>query len=51
MPPTNQTNEDLVMNAYLRLLLGILFRLPHLGVAAQQTAAAEFTERGRRWMP
>jgi hypothetical protein len=46
-----QAYEDFLMNAYLWLLLGILFRLPSLGLAAQQTALVEQTARTeRRWM-
>ncbi|HXL22188.1 MAG TPA: hypothetical protein VOA78_06975 [Candidatus Dormibacteraeota bacterium] len=46
-----QSYQDFLMNAYLWLLLGILFRLPSLGLAAQQTAVAEQTARSeRRWM-
>lgn len=33
-----QTYEDFVMNAYLSLLLGILFRLPMLATCAQFAA-------------
>ena len=33
-----QAYEDFVLNAYLWLLLGILFRLPSLEVPAQDTA-------------
>lgn len=46
-----QAYEDFLMNAYLWLLLGILFRLPHLGVATQQAAAVEFARHDRRRMP
>jgi hypothetical protein len=42
---------EFLMNAYLWLLLGILFRLSSLGLAAQQTALVEQTARSaRRWM-
>jgi hypothetical protein len=36
-----QPYQDFVLNAYLWLLLGILFRLPTLAVSAQFTAAAQ----------
>jgi len=36
-----QPYQDFVLNAYLWLLLGILFRLPTLDVSAQFTAAAQ----------
>ncbi len=36
-----QPYEDFVLNAYLWLLLGILFRLPTLAVSAQYAAAAQ----------
>ncbi len=35
-----QPYEDFVLNAYLWLLLGILFRLPTLAVSAQYAATA-----------
>lgn len=34
-----QAYEDFVMNAYLWLLLGVLFRLPHIKVAAELASA------------
>src|SRR5467141_1229208 len=37
-----QAYEDFVLNAYLWLLLGILFRLPTLSVSAQYAAATQF---------
>jgi len=46
-----QWYQGFLMNAYLWLLLGILFRLSSLGLAAQQTALVEQTARSaRRWM-
>ena len=45
-----QAYQDFLMNAYLWLLLGILFRLPGLGLAAQQAAAEQAVTPGRRWM-
>jgi len=38
-----QPYEDFVLNAYLWLLLGILFRLPTLAVSAQYAAAAQLS--------
>jgi hypothetical protein len=38
-----QAYQDFVLNAYLWLLLGILFRLPKLAEAAQLTHAAQVT--------
>ena len=45
-----QAYEDFVMNAYLWLLLGILFRLPRLGLAAQQTVLAAAEASRSRWI-
>ena len=39
-----QAYEDFVLNAYLWLLLGILFRLPTLAVSAQYAAAPQFPQ-------
>src|SRR5229473_1112943 len=39
-----QPYEDFVLNAYLWLLLGILFRLPTLAVSSQYTAAAQLPQ-------
>ena len=39
-----QAYEDFVLNAYLWLLLGILFRLPTLAVSAQYAAATQFPQ-------
>jgi hypothetical protein len=36
-----QAYEDFVLNAYMWLLLGILFRLPKLAQASQLTQAAQ----------
>src|SRR5258708_14351804 len=36
-----QAYEDFVLNAYFWLLLGILFRLPTIGVSARYAAAAQ----------
>jgi hypothetical protein len=49
-----QAYEDFVLNAYLWLLLGILFRLPTLALSAQfaatATAPAPTAEIPRRWI-
>ena len=50
-----QAYQDFLMNAYLWLLLGILFRLPHLGQAVQQQALqqdllARPATMGRSWI-
>jgi len=45
-----QAYEDFLMNAYLWLLLGVLFRLPSLSVAAEQTPAGTAARTDRRWM-
>ncbi len=42
--------QDFVMNAYLWLLLGILFRLPKLALAAQAAAYAPALRSGPRWV-
>jgi hypothetical protein len=42
--------EDFLLNAYLWLLLGILFRLPSLGLSAQFAAATAATQAPRRWI-
>jgi hypothetical protein len=45
-----QAYQDFVLNAYMWLLLGVLFRLPTLALSAQfAQVAAE--GRGRRWIP
>jgi len=36
-----QPYQDFVLNAYLWLLLGILFRLPSLALSAQYAAASQ----------
>jgi hypothetical protein len=43
-----QAYEDFVLNAYLWLLLGILFRLPHIKVSAELDAARLAAEMPRR---
>jgi hypothetical protein len=46
-----QPYQDFIMNAYLWLLLGILFRLPQLALSAQFAAtAAAATRAGSRWI-
>ena len=42
--------EDFLLNAYLWLLLGILFRLPTLALSAQFAPNAAVTQPLRRWM-
>jgi hypothetical protein len=42
--------EDFLLNAYFWLLLGLLFRLPTLGLSAQFAADAPVTQPARRWM-
>lgn len=45
-----QAYEDFVLNAYLWLLLGILFRLPTLAVSAQFAAVAPDAPKQQLWM-
>jgi hypothetical protein len=45
-----QAYQDFVMNAYLWLLLGILFRLPKLELDAQLAVPAPASGSGRRWI-
>jgi hypothetical protein len=42
--------EDFLLNAYLWLLLGVLFRLPSIGLSTQFAANADVTQPARRWM-
>jgi hypothetical protein len=42
--------EDFLLNAYLWLLLGILFRLPTLTLSAQYAANAPVAKPARRWI-
>jgi hypothetical protein len=44
-----QSYQDFIMNAYLWLLLGVLFRLPKLALDAQFAAAAP-SQPDRRWI-
>jgi hypothetical protein len=44
-----QAYEDFLLNAYLWLLLGVLFRLPSIGLSAQFAANAAPAEATRRW--
>jgi len=44
-----QAYEDFILNAYLWLLLGVLFRLPKLVLSPQFTSAAA-PPSGRRWI-
>jgi hypothetical protein len=45
-----QAYEDFLLNAYLWLLLGVLFRLPSVGLSAQFAAAATAGQAPRRWI-
>ena len=45
-----QPYEDFLLNAYLWLLLGILFRLPSIWPSAQFAANAAAPEPARRWI-
>jgi hypothetical protein len=44
-----QAYQDFIFNAYLWLLLGILFRLPKLALSAQYSAQAAATPTGSPW--
>ena len=41
--------EDFLLNAYFWLLLGVLFRLPSIGLSAQFAANAAPPEPARSW--
>jgi hypothetical protein len=45
-----QAYQDFVLNAYLWLLLGILFRLPNLALSAQFAEGAAAAPSGDRWI-
>lgn len=46
-----QAYEDFIMNAYLWLLLGILFRLPHIKASTEDAAAGQaLAQPRRRWI-
>jgi hypothetical protein len=45
-----QSYEDFLLNAYLWLLLGLLFRLPTLAPSEQFAAGAPLTQPARRWI-
>ncbi len=45
-----QSYEDFLLNAYLWLLLGLLFRLPTIALSAQFAANAPVTQPARRWV-
>jgi hypothetical protein len=45
-----QPYEDFLLNAYLWLLLGVLFRLPTLALSAQFAANAPAAQPQRRWI-
>jgi hypothetical protein len=42
--------EDFLLNAYLWLLLGVLFRLPTIALSAQFAADAPVTQPAHRWI-
>jgi hypothetical protein len=42
--------QDFILNAYLWLLLGILFRLPNLALSAQSSADIAAVPTARRWV-
>ena len=45
-----QPYQDFVLNAYVWLLLGILFRLPKLALSAEFAEGAPAAQPGRRWI-
>jgi hypothetical protein len=45
-----QAYEDFLLNAYFWLLLGILFRLPTIGVSAQYAAVSPYPNNRRLWI-
>jgi hypothetical protein len=45
-----QPYQDFLLNAYLWLLIGLLFRLPTLALSAQYAANAPTIKPARRWM-
>jgi hypothetical protein len=45
-----QSYEDFLLNAYLWLLLGLLFRLPTIALSAQFAANAPAAQPVRRWV-
>jgi hypothetical protein len=45
-----QPYQDFILNAYLWLLLGVLFRLPKLALAAQVAAASAAPTSANPWM-
>lgn len=45
-----QAYEDFILNAYLWLLLGVLFRLPKLALSAQLDAAASAPQANLHWV-
>jgi hypothetical protein len=45
-----QPYQDFVLNAYVWLLLGILFRLPKLALSAEFADGAPAAQPGRRWI-
>jgi hypothetical protein len=45
-----QPYQDFVLNAYLWLLLGILFRLPTIAVTSQYAEVNPYANNRRMWM-
>jgi len=45
-----QPYQDFVLNAYLWLLLGILFRLPSIAITSQYTEVNQYPNNRRMWM-
>ena len=43
--------QDFVLNAYVWLLLGVLFRLPRLALSAQYSASLKAARPADTWMP
>jgi hypothetical protein len=48
--PALQSYQDFVLNAYVWLLLGILFRLPKLALSAEFADRAPAAQPSRRWI-
>jgi hypothetical protein len=46
-----QAYEDFVLNAFLWLSLGILFRLPSISVSAEFAALQQNVQLQHRWVP
>ena len=43
--------QDFVLNAYVWLLLGVLFRLPKLALSAQYSASLKVADAANTWTP